>query len=85
MLCYVVSFSTFNGQLGSSILHTLQSLEVNHQQACQGTVTIVKPGGNEGVEKGFCHLRSEELMDMSDAMQVEERSFHDGCNVGLEG
>ncbi len=24
-------------------------------------------------------------MGTTDMMQVEERSFHDGCNVGLEG
>ena len=29
--CYMVSFSTFNCQPGSSILHALQSLEVNYR------------------------------------------------------
>ena len=37
------------------------------------------------MDKCFSCLRSEEMMDTTDMTQVEERSFCDGCNVGLEG
>ena len=37
------------------------------------------------MDKGFCHLESEETTNTTDVAQVEECSFRDGHNVGLEG
>ena len=70
---------------GSTILDVLQPLDVLAGDPDEECITVVQPGGGDGVDKFFGIGESEYGAEFCNVPEVEEGGFAKVLNVGLKG
>ncbi len=71
----VVIFADFHQSTGSTVLNELKFLEVFVWYTDEQAVTVVKPGGDKGVDEFFCVGEGEERAEFRNVLEMEETGF----------
>ncbi len=77
----VVIFADFHQSTDSTVLNELKFLEVFVWYTDEQAVTVVKPGGDKGVDEFLCVREGEEGAEFRNVLEMEEvwwmsSSFH---------
>ena len=81
----MVVFADFHQSTGGTVLNELKFLEVFVGNADEQAITVIKPGGDQGMDEFFCIREGEGWAEFRNVFDMEKAGFVQMFDVVYEG